>query len=83
MNLRIRQRADPAAARHPQPLAVDYHEAGRLCGLHAETIARACRCGELRHAKIGRAVRIRVADLDAWLYERSRAGVSQEGASQT
>ncbi len=52
------------------PLAVDYHEAGRLCGVHPETIARAVRRGELPAAAIGRARRVRVADLDAWLQRK-------------
>jgi excisionase family DNA binding protein len=72
VNIRAKPTADLAAARQPQPLAVDYHEAGRLCGLHAETIARLCRRGELPHVRIGRARRVMVADLEAFL-RRSRA----------
>jgi excisionase family DNA binding protein len=66
--------ADLAAARHPQPLAVNISTAAELIGVHPETVARLCRRGELTHLRIGRAVRIRVADLDAWLLQRSRAG---------
>ena len=67
MNIRI----DPTADR--QPLAVDVHGAAELIGVHPETVARLCRRGEMPHVRIGRAVRIRVADLDAWPYQRSRA----------
>lgn len=67
-------------ANHALPLAerlaVDLLEAGRLTGLCSETIARACRRGELRHAKVGRAIRIRPTDLDAWLQSRSIGGGS-------
>lgn len=52
----------------PAALAVDYAEAGRLCGVCGETIARAVRRGELPAVTIGRrSRRIRIADLDAWL----------------
>ena len=64
------------------PLAVDYHEAGRLCGVHPETIARAVRAGELPAAAIGRARRVRVADLDAWLRRKSQPVVAAEGGDR-
>jgi excisionase family DNA binding protein len=64
---------DRAAAQHPQPLAVDVHAAAALIGVHPETVARLCRRGELPHVKIGRATRIIVAQLNAWLIQRSRA----------
>lgn len=73
MNLSLGSAADPAAARHPQPLAVDVHAAADLIGVHPETVARLCRRGEMPHLKIGRRTIIRLADLDAWLYQRSRA----------
>lgn len=63
-------------------LAVDLLEAGRLTGLCSETVARACRRGELRHAKVGRAIRIRPADLDAWLQSHSVGGGPAEQSSQ-
>lgn len=61
------------------PLAVDYHEAGRLCGVHPETIARAVRAGELPAASIGRARRVRIVDLDAWLQHKAAQPAEAEG----
>jgi len=64
----------------PTVLAIDAHEAGRRCGLHPETIARAARRGELRSAKIGRALRFQPADLVAWLNSKSSAAAPAEAS---
>lgn len=61
------------------PLAVNYFEAGRLCGVHPETIARAVRRGELPAAAIGRARRVRLADLDDWLRRKAGSVAEPEG----
>lgn len=48
-------------------LAVDLYRAEVLSGFSRSTLRRAISSGELRAARAGTAVRIRVADLDAWL----------------
>lgn len=43
------------------------HEAAQRARAHVETIRRAVRRGELAAAQVGRSLRIRSADLEAWL----------------
>jgi excisionase family DNA binding protein len=49
-------------------------EAAEACGLHLHTIIRARQAGELRYIQIGRAVRIRELDLQAWLDSHTVGG---------
>ena len=51
----------------PSPLAVSVREAARMIGVCARTLAREAMRGELRTFRIGRAVRVRVAELEAYL----------------
>jgi excisionase family DNA binding protein len=55
------------AAAAVQPMAVDIREAARLTNTSPSTIRRAIAAGKLRAAKIGASLRLRPADLDAWL----------------
>jgi excisionase family DNA binding protein len=55
-----------------QPPAVDQRaltvaEAAQLAACHPETIRRAARDGRLPALRVGRAIRVRAADVDAWL----------------
>lgn len=54
---------------HPilAPLAIDVAEAARLAAVSASTIRRSIASGGLKVVRLGRTVRIRPADLDAWL----------------
>lgn len=60
-----------ATRRHPDsdpvpPLYVSLYEAGVRCGLHERTIRRAITAGELRGFKFGKALRVRLDELDLW-----------------
>ena len=58
--LRPYLRADPDALLTPR-------EAAQRAGVHIETVRRAVRSGALPASHAGRAVRIQLGDLDAWL----------------
>lgn len=51
-------------------------EVARYLKVHEVTVQRWCRTGELPAAKIGRAYRIKMADLDAWWAARTRSGAA-------
>jgi len=54
------------------PTAVlDVHEAAAYLAVTSGTVYRLVRSGELAHVRIGRSVRFRVVDLDAYLEERT------------
>lgn len=60
-----------AARRHPDappvvPLFISLAEAGIRVGLCERTVRRAISTGELRGFKFGKAVRVRLDDLDLW-----------------
>jgi excisionase family DNA binding protein len=58
--------------RYGLPTAVlDVHEAAAYLAVTSGTVYRLVRSGELAHVRIGRSVRFRVADLDAYLAERT------------
>lgn len=69
--------ANPSTTSTPQapPLLFDVHEAGRRLGVHPETVARLCRRGEIGCVKIGRAIRLSAAHLEAFIAERTTGGV--------
>jgi excisionase family DNA binding protein len=50
-----------------EKLAVDIITAADMASVSASTIRRAIAAGHLRAAKLGAVVRIRPADIDAWL----------------
>lgn len=50
-----------------QPAAVSVAEAGRYLGVSADTVRRLIHAGDIPHARIGASIRIRRADLDAYL----------------
>lgn len=62
-------RMDQALAPSPvnARLALKGEEAAKLCGLCEKSLYLAVRKGELRCVKIGRAVRYRLEDLQAWI----------------
>lgn len=67
----VRPTPNRAARRHPDappvvPLFVSLAEAGIRCGLCERTIRRAISAGELPGFKFGKAVRVRLDDLDKW-----------------
>ncbi len=57
----------------PQPLALKDVDAARLCGVCTRTLFNAVKRGELKCVKIGRAVRYRVQDLEAWIATKLKA----------
>lgn len=61
-----------------EAMAVDIHEAARLASVSASTIRRAISAGKLRAAKLGASVRIRPADLDAWLVASASTGAESK-----
>jgi excisionase family DNA binding protein len=50
-----------------QPAAVNIAGAGTYLGVSADTIRRLVQSGAIPHARIGSSIRIRRADLDAYL----------------
>ncbi len=65
------QAANRATRRHPDAepvplLYVSLYEAGARVGLHDRTIRRAIQAGEIRGFKFGKALRVRLDELDAW-----------------
>lgn len=54
-----------------QPLVVDYAGAGKLLGVSGSTVRRLCNAGELPTVRMITSVRIRVADVEAYLKRRS------------
>jgi excisionase family DNA binding protein len=75
-----------------KPLAVGFSEAARLAGLSEKTLRRAARDGRLTVVKVGRAQRVRIADLEQFLgdapegrlasYERAQARLAAEAAGR-
>ena len=57
-----------------QPLLLRAEEAARLTSLGRSTIFKMLACGELPAVRVGRAVRVRRADLEKWI--DGRAGVA-------
>lgn len=49
------------------PLALTISDAAEAAGVSTSTIRRAIASGQLKAAKLGTAVRVRLADLDVWL----------------
>ncbi|MBI4816660.1 MAG: excisionase family DNA-binding protein [Deltaproteobacteria bacterium] len=71
--------ATPASKRHPDPdpqtqLGLSTRECASRVGVHDFTIRRAIWDGQLAHFRVGRAVRIRPADLAAWVDGLVRGG---------
>jgi excisionase family DNA binding protein len=61
--------------------ALDTHEAARRTGLASSTLRKLRLTGEgPQFMKLGRAVRYREADLDAWLDERTVLSTSEISA---
>lgn len=56
------------------------NEAARLLSLGRSKLYELVATGELPSVKIGRATRIPVADLQAWVARRSTSGVALESA---
>jgi excisionase family DNA binding protein len=50
-----------------EPAAVSIAGAGTYLGVSADTVRRLVRSGTIPHARIGSSIRIRRADLDAYL----------------
>jgi excisionase family DNA binding protein len=50
-----------------QPAAVSIPEAGKYLGVSPDTVRRLIHAGDIPHARIGASIRIRRADLDAYL----------------
>lgn len=57
----------------PTPLAVNVERAAQLVGVNRTTVHRLVVSGELTSFTIGRARRIRVADIEAWMERRVQA----------
>jgi excisionase family DNA binding protein len=58
----------------PRDGLVTTAQAAERCQVHAWTIREAIRRGELPHTRIGRCLRIRVADLDSFVAARREGG---------
>lgn len=56
-----------------QPLLLRAEEAARLTSLGRSTIFKMLACGELPAVRVGRAVRVRRADLEKWIDGRTGA----------
>jgi excisionase family DNA binding protein len=50
-----------------EPLYLNYDDAGRVAGISGREVRRRVARGELRAYRVGRLVRIALADLVAWL----------------
>lgn len=62
---------------------VDVFAAARRCGLSVSTLNKLrLTGGGPRFAKLGRAVRYRVADVDAWIEASLRNSTSQQGSAR-
>lgn len=60
---------------------VDVLAAAELCGLSVSTLNKLRLAGGgPRYAKLGRAVRYRVSDIDAWIAASLRNSTSQQGS---
>ncbi len=55
------------------PALLRAEEAARITSLGRSTIFKMLSTGELRAVRIGRAVRVRRSDLEAWIAERADA----------
>jgi excisionase family DNA binding protein len=51
----------------PRPAAMSVVDAGKYLGVSPDTVRRLIRSGAVPHARIGNSIRIRSADLDAYL----------------
>jgi excisionase family DNA binding protein len=58
-----------------KPTWVSYEEAQKLVGLGRTTLWRLADTGEIRTARVGRAVRISVASLEGYMESQSLADV--------
>jgi excisionase family DNA binding protein len=58
-----------------KPEWVTYQEASRLSSLGRTTLWRLCSAGEIEVARVGRAVRLKRASLEAYI-ERSATGIA-------
>jgi excisionase family DNA binding protein len=56
----------------PQPIAVSVKTAAGLMDCSESTIREAITSGDLSAFRLGRAIRIKVVDLDAWADEQVR-----------
>jgi len=67
--------------RYGLPTAVlDVREAAAYLAISEETVRRYVRSGELPHTRVGRSIRFRLVDLDAYLKARtSRAWEPEDG----
>lgn len=63
--------AAPAREAAPAAVLVTMDDAGARCGLHGRTIRRAVSAGELPGYKFGKAFRVRVDELDAWIASKA------------
>ena len=69
--------------RHGLPTAVlDVREAAAYLAVTPGTVYRLVRRGELAHTRIGRSVRFRVADLEAYLEEQTSRSWEPNGRGQ-
>ncbi len=59
-----------------KPTWVSYEEAQRLVGLGRTTLWRLASTGEITTAKVGRAVRINVESLEAYMRRATKDGVA-------
>lgn len=56
---------------------VDIKAAARFLGFSADTMGRKVREGSVPHIRIGRTLRFRLSELEAWIARQSVAVVSQ------
>lgn len=55
----------------PDTAFVPLESGGKYVGLHPRTLRRAISSGELKGYKFGKAIRVRLTDLDAWAETKS------------
>ncbi len=59
----------PTGAQTPKYISLA--DAGTILGVHSRTVRRAVSRGEIQAFKFGTALRVRVADVDAWAAARA------------
>lgn len=66
-----------ASAQAPKPIAVDVNTAAAMLGVSRNTILAEIHRGEIRAFKVGRLLRIRIAEIEAYAKRRESGGTAR------